>query len=139
MIVLEQLTYRNGNDIDPEAYLELYRASTLGERRPIDDRSRMLEMLRQSNLVITAWDGNELAGISRCITDFVWTTYCCDLAVRLSHQRQGIGAELLRRTRLAAPQAKLLLRAAPAAMDYYPRVGFQLMDNAFIYVERDPA
>ena len=34
---------------------------------------------------------------------------------------------------------QLLLRAAPAAMEYYPRVGFQLMDNAFIHVERDPA
>ena len=48
--------------------LDLYRASTLGERRPIDDRERMADMVRDANLVITAWDGEQLVGISRAIT-----------------------------------------------------------------------
>jgi GNAT superfamily N-acetyltransferase len=138
MIVLEQIVYRIGNEIEAETYLDLYRASTLAERRPIDDRPRMLEMLRQSNLVVTAWDGELLVGISRNITDFAWTTYCCDLAVRRSHQRQGIGVELLCRTRDAAPQALLLLRAAPAAMGYYPHIGFTLMDNGYLLAPGQP-
>ena len=28
--------YRQGNDLDLDAVIELYRASTLGERRPVD-------------------------------------------------------------------------------------------------------
>jgi GNAT superfamily N-acetyltransferase len=114
---------------------DLYRASTLGERRPIDDDARFATMLSSANLTVTAWDGPLLVGISRCITDFVWTTYLADLAVRVSHQRAGIGRELMRRTQSAAPQAKLLLLAAPAAEKYYPHVGFSHMPQAWILRE----
>ena len=50
--------------------LSLYRASTLGERRPVDDRERMKQMLQNANLVVTAWDGDLLAGIVRSLSDF---------------------------------------------------------------------
>lgn len=118
------IEYRTGNELELEAVLDVYRASTLGERRPIDDRERMGAMLRNANLVVSAWDGESLVGISRAITDWVYATYLSDLAVRLSHQRHGIGKELMRRTQSAAPQAMLLLLAAPAAVEYYPHVGF---------------
>ena len=118
------IDYRTGNDLELETVIELYRASTLGRRRPVDDSGRMAAMLRHANLVVTAWDGELLAGISRALTDSVYVTYLSDLAVRVSHQRLGIGRELIRRTQAAAPQAKIVLLAAPAAEDYYPRVGF---------------
>ncbi len=118
------ITYKTGNDLDLDPVIELYRASTLGERRPVDERERMRLMLQNANLVITAWDGDLLVGISRSLTDFTYATYLSDLAVRLSHQRQGIGKELMRLTQAAAPQATVLLLAAPAAEKYYPHVGF---------------
>ena len=39
------ITYRTGNQLDLDQVIELYRASTLGERRPVDDRARMAGML----------------------------------------------------------------------------------------------
>lgn len=125
------IEYKVTPDLDPDVAYELYVASTLGERRPIGDRPRFEAMLRNANLTITAWDGELLVGISRSITDWVWFTYLADLAVRESHQRQGIGVELMRRTQAAAPQAKLLLLAAPKAKDYYGHVGFTKLDNAW--------
>src|ERR1700720_876419 len=92
------IQYRTGNQLDLDQVIELYRASTLGERRPVDDRDRMGKMLTNANLVITAWDGVTLVGIARSVTDFCYTTYLADLAVRASHQKQGIGRELIRRT-----------------------------------------
>jgi len=127
------ITYRVGNDLDLDGMIELYHASTLGERRPADDRGRMSEMLKQANLVVTAWDGDLLVGISRALSDFSFVTYLSDLAVRKSHQRSGIGKELIRRTQQAAgPQAKLILVAAPAAAEYYPRIGFQHVPRAWM-------
>jgi predicted N-acetyltransferase YhbS len=126
------ITYKTGNDLNLDAVIELYRASTLGERRPVDDRERMQQMLQNANLVITAWDGDLLAGISRSLTDFAYITYLSDLAVRVSHQRRGIGKELMRRTQAAAPQATVLLLAAPAAEKYYPHVGFTPHPQAWI-------
>jgi GNAT superfamily N-acetyltransferase len=131
------ITYRD--DVRPglEQARELYRASTLGERRPIDDDARFGAMLANANLTVTAWDGVLLVGISRCVTDFAWTTYLADLAVRVSHQRNGIGKELMRRTQAAAPQAKLLLLAAPAAERYYPHVGFSHFPQAWMLREHE--
>jgi len=129
--------YRDDIRPDLDIAIELYRASTLGERRPIDDRDRFAQMLRHANLTITAWESDLLIGISRCITDFTWTTYLADLAVRASHQRRGVGKELIRRTQAAAPQAKLLLLAAPAAEKYYPHIGFQHFPQAWMLREHE--
>ena len=118
------ISYRTGNDLNLDSVIDLYRASTLGQRRPIGDRVRMEQMLRNSNLVITAWDRDLLVGISRSLSDFSYATYLSDLAVRESHQRRGIGKELIRRTQLAAAPAVIVLLAAPAAEQYYPHIGF---------------
>lgn len=119
------IAYRQGGILDLEAMRELYRASTLGERRPIDDQAAFADMLRHANLVITAWDGELAVGIARTLTDFSYVAYLADLAVRASHQRRGIGKELMRRTRAAlGGRALLVLLAAPKAVDYYPHAGF---------------
>jgi len=126
------ITYRLGNDLDLDQVIELYHASTLGERRPVNDRARMAEMLARANLVVTAWDGALLVGISRSLSDFSYATYLSDLAVRVSHQRQGIGRELIRETRRHSGSSYIILLAAPKAVDYYPRIGFQGHPSAWI-------
>ena len=125
------ITYRIGNELDLDAVIELYRASTLGERRPVDDRERMAQMLRNANLVVTAWDGEELVGIARSLTDFSYATYLSDLAVRFSHQKRGIGRELIRRTQLEGGRANLILLSAPKAVEYYPRIGMKPHPSAW--------
>jgi len=126
------IDYRTGNDIDLDEMIELYVDSTLGERRPVEDRERMGRMLEEADLVITAWEGGVLVGISRSITDWVYCTYLSDLAVRAAYQGQGIGRELIRLTREATPQALVILLAAPKAVDYYPKVGMTRHDSAWV-------
>ena len=125
------ITYRLGNDLDVDAVIAVYRASTLG-RRPVDDREQMAAMVRNSNLVITAWDGAAMVGIARSLTDGVFATYLSDLAVRVSHQRSGIGRELIRRTQAEAPLTQIVLLAAPGAREYYARVGFDAHPSAWV-------
>lgn len=132
------IAYRTGNELDLDRVIELYRASTLGERRPVDDRERMRAMLRHANLVLTAWDGELLVGIARSVSDFSYATYLSDLAVRESHQRRGIGLELLRRTREAGGKARVVLLAAPAAEAYYPHVGMRRHSSAWTLDPDDP-
>jgi len=126
------ITYTTGNDIDLDDMIELYVDSTLGERRPVGDRGRMARMLEEADLVITAWDVDLMVGISRCVTDWVYCTYLSDLAVRADYQGQGIGKELVRLTREATPDATVILLAAPAAVDYYPRIGMTRHDSAWV-------
>lgn len=126
------IAYRIGNDLDLDVVIELYQASTLGERRPVEDRERMGLMLRNANLVVTAWEGDQLVGLARSVSDFSYATYLSDLAVRRSHQRQGIGRELLRRTQELGGRATIILLAAPRAVNYYPHIGMKPHASAWV-------
>ncbi|HEV2863183.1 MAG TPA: GNAT family N-acetyltransferase [Pyrinomonadaceae bacterium] len=134
-----EITYSFGNDLDVDAVIELYLDSTLGERRPVDDRAIVADMLRHANLVVAAWDGPLLVGVSRTMTDFAYVGYLSDLAVRLPYQRRGIGVRLIEKTReRMGPRSTLVLLAAPKAVGYYPRIGFTRHDSAWILRAGDP-
>jgi len=127
------ITYRVGGALDLDEAIGLYRASTLGERRPIDDRAIVEDMMRHANLIVTAWDGDLMVGISRSLTDFSYVCYLADLAVRDTHQKLGVGRELIARTRAElGPRAMVVLLAAPAAVDYYPKLGFTKHGSAWV-------
>ncbi|WP_030677914.1 GNAT family N-acetyltransferase [Streptomyces rimosus] len=121
-----------GAGLDVEEVAGLYRASTLAERRPVDDVERFARMLAGANLVVTArTDDGRLIGIARSMTDGSYVTYLSDLAVDAEFQGRGVGRDLIRVTREAAPQAKLILLSAPGAVDYYPHIGFTHHDSAW--------
>lgn len=126
------IDYRLNADVTVDQVIELLIASTLAERRPVDDRPRMQAMLQCSNLVITAWDDGQLVGIARSVSDYAYCTYLSDLAVRKPKQRQGIGTQLIQCTQAAAPMATVILLSAPAAVDYYPHIGMERHNSAWI-------
>jgi predicted N-acetyltransferase YhbS len=112
---------------------DLYAACSLGARRPIDDLARLQRMFDHASLIITARDGNALVGVARSLSDFSFCTYLADLAVRESHQRHGIGRELVRLTREAGGTNTLLtLLSAPGAESYYPALGLHPHDSAWV-------
>ena len=136
---MSTIDYRIGNDLDLSEVIELYNASTLGERRPTADRDRMAAMLRHANLVVTAWHARKLVGLARTLTDFVYVGYLADLAVHAAYQRRGIGKELIARTRAElGPKSTLVLLAAPKAASYYPHVGFTRHESAWVLRPSDP-
>jgi len=123
----------DGAALDLDEVLGVYRASGLGERRPIEDRERFTAMVDNANLVLTARDDDgTLLGIVRAVSDFSYVTYLSDIAVIRDRQRSGIGRALIDATRAEAPQAKLVLLSAPAAVDYYPHIGFTRHESAWV-------
>ncbi|GGO82142.1 GNAT family N-acetyltransferase [Wenjunlia tyrosinilytica] len=120
-----------GASLDVAEATALYRASTLAERRPVADVERFTRMLAGANLVITARVDGRLIGIARSVTDGAYVTYLSDIAVDVEFQRRGVGRDLIRATREAAPRAKLVLLSAPAAVDYYPHIGFTRHESAW--------
>jgi predicted N-acetyltransferase YhbS len=124
-IMKETITYSLDTKLDAAQFKEILVLSTLGERRPIDDMDRLQQMLDQAQLLITAWSGNKLVGVSRAITDFSYCTYLADLAVDQAYQGLGIGTTLIKLTKESAPRAKLILLSAPKAVGYYPKIGME--------------
>jgi len=126
------IIYSIEKDLDVEEFKSVLIRSTLGERRPVNDHDRMAKMVRNANIIVTARDNGLLIGISRAVSDFAFCTYLSDLAVDIKYQKTGIGKELIRRTKLEAPDAKLILLAAPAAREYYPKINMTQFEHCFI-------
>ncbi|MET8905653.1 MULTISPECIES: GNAT family N-acetyltransferase [unclassified Streptomyces] len=123
----------SGESLDLDHVLAVYRESGLGERRPVDDRQRMADMVRHANLVVVARDDDgRLIGIARSVSDFSYVTYLSDIAVVRAHQGTGIGRALIDATRKEAPTAKIVLLSAPAASEYYPHIGFTAHNSAWL-------
>ena len=120
-----KIEYRDDAEIAVEVAIDLYKRSTLGERRPVDRPDIFAGMLNNANLTISAWHDHHLVGISRSMTDFTYVAYLADLAVDTEYQRQGIGEQLIQETkRRLGRECMIVLLAAPKANDYYPRLGF---------------
>ena len=119
------IKYKINAPVSVDQFIELLCESTLGQRRPIDDRECMEGMVENSNLMVTAWHGKKLIGIARSMTDFHYACYLSDLAVHENYQRRGIGKRLQSITQeQLGPQCELILLAAPAANSYYMNLGF---------------
>ena len=127
-----EIIYSVENNLNPEEFREVLIDSTLGERRPVEYIQQIEKMVENANLIVTARENGILAGVARSITDFVYCTYLSDLAVRLSYQKKGIGKELIRKTKIESLPAKLILLSAPAAIDYYPKIGMIKHNHCFI-------
>ena len=125
------IEYKVEKNLSIEEFRRVLISSTLGVRRPVHDDVRLQKMLDHGNLIVTARDNGRLIGVSRSLSDFAFCTYLSDLAVDQEYQKQGIGRELIRQTKLASPEAKLILLSAPAAISYYPKIGMKQFEYCY--------
>lgn len=129
------LTYRTNHPVSRAQFIALLQKTSLGARRPLAEAERIDAMLQNADLLISAWDDDRLVGIARAVTDYAYCCYLSDLAVDEDWQRRGIGQELLATLKQALhPQCKIILLAAPQAVDYYPHIGFTQHPSAWTKV-----
>ena len=126
-----EIVYRYDAIPNAEQVIELY--DKAGLPRPTNDKERIQKMFDNSNLIVTAWDNDKLIGVSRCITDWVWSCYLADLAVDPGYQKSGMGKRLIELTQeKLGEQSMILLLSVPTAFEYYPKVGFTKENRAFM-------
>lgn len=129
---MNEIEYKINVPLETGEIIELYENS--GLRRPTDDEKRIAEMFANSNLVISAWSDGKLIGVSRALTDFVWSCYLSDLAVRKDFQKAGVGKKLVELTReKVSEKSMVLLLSVADALEYYPKIGMQKVENGFIF------
>jgi GNAT superfamily N-acetyltransferase len=125
------ITYSHEKQLDAREFSDLLIRSTLGERRPVDDPERISAMVGNATIIVTAREGRKLVGVARSVSDWVYCTYLSDLAVDTAYQKKGIGKELILRTKLLTPEAKLILLSAPKAVEYYPKIGMKKHEHCY--------
>lgn len=125
--------YKNDVTLSADQFIDLLKRSTLAERRPVNDVTKINDMLHHANILITAWAGDVLVGVSRALSDFSFCCYLSDLAVDEAYQKQGIGKRLIEEThKVSGLHTTLILLAAPKAATYYPKVGMEQFSDCFL-------
>jgi ribosomal protein S18 acetylase RimI-like enzyme len=131
MCINMNIIYRLNFPLDPLEIVRVFDHS--GIKRPTTELPRIARMFAAPCLVFSAWDEEKLVGISRSLTDYAYCCYLSDLAVDKEYQGYGIDQELVQRTKaLIGDEVSLILLSAPDAVSYYPQIGFELTNNAYL-------
>lgn len=125
------ITYSNNKEQAAKDVAQVFERS--GIKRPYEDHARIQRMIDHADVLITAWEDGKMIGVARAITDFTYCCYLSDLAVDRTYQKHGIGKELVERVRLEiGEECSVVLLSSPGAVDFYPRIGFEKSDRAFV-------
>ncbi len=127
------IEYRTNAPVTTEQFIALLKQSTLDQRRPVDNIECIQGMINNSNLIVSAWHDGKLIGIARSVTDFHYVCYLSDLAIDKQYQNKGIGRKCQTITqKQLGPECKLIVIAAPAANQYYEKIGFTRNENCWV-------
>lgn len=78
----------------------------------------------QSQHAVFAWDGDELVGMARLLSDGVCNAYLVDVWTKSTHRRRGIGTEMVLRLAARVPGQHLGLQTDDA-QPFYRVLGFR--------------
>ena len=100
------IRYSDSPDIDPQQLLALFEQADWARGRSVIDTQRMLS---ETDLLISAWDGTQLLGFGRVLTDYVYRASIWDVIVDVNYQARDIGKGLVREILAHASLSKVEL------------------------------
>ncbi len=116
------LTYSHKPSPEASQLLRLFHQAPWAKDRSLDDAK---EMLRHTDVTLCAWDGDQLVGFGRVLTDFIYRATIWDVIVDKAYQGQGIGTEIVQRI-LNHPRLKRveLFWLCTRRPGFYEKLGF---------------
>ena len=116
------ITFSEKKNLDPAKLVRLYQQAPWTKGRTLEDAR---EMLRHTDVAVTAWDGDLLVGFGRVLTDYVYRATIWDVIVDKTYQRQGVGANVVQRI-LTHPRLKKveLFWLCTRMPGFYEKLGF---------------
>jgi N-acetylglutamate synthase-like GNAT family acetyltransferase len=117
------VTFSERKDFDVAQLVRLYEQAPWAVGRTAKQTRDMLE---QTDLAISAWDGDRLIGFGRVLTDYVYRASIWDVIVDRDYQGQDIGTEIVQRI-LHHPrlkQVELFWLCTRDKQTFYEKLGF---------------
>jgi ribosomal protein S18 acetylase RimI-like enzyme len=116
------ITFSERRDVDLAQLSRLFQQAPWAKGRTFDDAR---EMLKHTDVIISAWDGERLVGFGRVLTDYVYRASIWDVIIDKAYQGQGIGTRLVEHI-LHHPKLKRveLFWLCTRTPDFYERLGF---------------
>lgn len=89
---MNMITFQDGKNFDLVGLLSLFQQSSWAGDRTLEDTQ---DMVKHTNVFITAWDGGQLVGCGRVLTDYVYRASIWDVIVDKPYQGQDIGTGII--------------------------------------------
>ena len=89
------LTFSNQKHFSSQQVNDLY--TSVKGTDYTNDLPKLLRAISKSDLVISAWNEEELVGLIRALTDEETLAYIQDILVFPMYHKQGVGSQLMRR------------------------------------------
>ncbi|MGH7235923.1 MAG: GNAT family N-acetyltransferase [Nitrospiraceae bacterium] len=117
------IRFSERKDFDPAHLVQLYERAPWAKGRTAEETRRMLE---NTDLALSAWEGERLIGFGRVLTDYVYRASIWDVIVDPAYQGQDIGTQLMERI-LHHPHLKrveLFWLCTRDKQAFYEKLGF---------------
>ncbi len=116
----------NPEGINREQLSVVFQRAPLGNRDPV----KLRETFQNSAIRCFVWDGKELIGAGRAITDGVRYSVVFDVVLVLEYQGRGIGKQIMNFLTDRSKAPAFLLYAAPGREGFYAKLGYRKMKTA---------
>lgn len=127
------LTFSNQKNFSSQEVNELY--TSVGWTAYTTDLPKLMRALQNSSMVISTWNGEELVGLIRALTDEETIAYIQDILVFPAYHKQGVGSQLMRRMLAELKgirQIVLMTDQGEASLplhDWYRSFGFKSLED----------
>jgi ribosomal protein S18 acetylase RimI-like enzyme len=85
---------KENDPVEPAVLRDLYEHAPWARGRTIEGIQRMLE---NTDFHFSAWDGGNLVGFARVLTDGIYRATLWDVVVRPDYRKRGVGEALMSR------------------------------------------
>jgi GNAT superfamily N-acetyltransferase len=127
------IQYKLNLKLTTDEFINILNRSTLGERRPIDDKECIDDMIENADIIVLAIDSDKIVGVARAVTDYNYCCYLSDLAMEQKYQKNVIGKQLISKVQEQLnDKCKIILLSALDATEYYPKIRFTKHSSAWI-------
>lgn len=122
------VTFSDQRDFDPAELVRLYDHASWAKGRTVEATR---EMLANTDLALSAWDGTHLIGFGRVLTDFVYRASIWDVIVDPAFQRQDIGTQIMKRIldHPALKRVELFWLCTRDKQSFYEKLGFSAKEQ----------
>lgn len=127
--VSQKMSLRMSHDcseIDWDALVLVFKRAPLGERTPETLRAAFTN----SAVRCFVWDGGQVIGAGRAITDGVTYAAIFDVVLLPEFQKKGIGSQIVEHLAAASKAPNIILHAVPGKEEFYRRLGYRKMKTA---------
>ena len=125
------IKYCVAKEVDYKRLVELFKQ--VGWTDKTKDINRLKSMVKNSQIVVTAWQDSYMVGFARCTTDYVFNGQINNVVVDSAFRNRGIGKGLVSRILESNREVTYILRGDLENESFYKSLGFVEAECTLIY------